>query len=445
MPVSVERMGDNDFSVPLRTDTPYSVLKAIDLDTYAFSRIVITPGWFPVGTISTANLIAIARFVGIYLDQTDDGFNIDGAGLEWLLGGENDGGELDVADGDPEGPHDLEAMIDALVLPTNGLTKGSVSSDSNTRTVNTKRGTTRRQYLDTFCAIFQNGGSTPSTTPYEYRINNAGTVDVDIRSNLYSTTPSVILTEQGGSDGVLTGLRADLGLPDKSARDYRSKVYANWDDASALGSTTNAGKSTWVDIAGSALDYWSMVDYNPRKDFRERPNKWSVRVAANHYAMWVVASTQQATQFAVKSANDVNSIYFDVTADLDVYDVGRHIWPGDACYAYSLKKFFTDTNNQIYYRGRAISPKNLRVEALQFPIQRGMGVYMIRSDGAGGFLPAYDLTRYVAFEDDPATLQLGTRSRLLPRGARPHHLNYAAIRRHARQSYIGAAYAQAVR
>jgi hypothetical protein len=202
MPINETVMDNPDWSVALKPDTPEAVLRAVDVRTYAFASIVVTPGHFGPGEVSDANLLSSARFVGRYLAMSDGRLTLEGDGLIGWLGDENDGGRLYVGTDTTGGPFNLADQLDARIFTSsaNGLTRGSTDALATTRTIKIEGGTTPRQFLDTICAAYH-------TTDFEWRVNPGGSIDVDDRTALYptTTTPTAIITRDGGRDANLAG------------------------------------------------------------------------------------------------------------------------------------------------------------------------------------------------------------------------------------------------
>lgn len=430
MPYTVEHMDTGDWSVGLQPDTPRSVLDAIDIRTRAFASIVITPLHHNTADLSVASIVGLARYVGVYLEQTDQRLNLGGSGLVWWLG-EDDNGAMISTDG-TFGTVDIEDLFDNNVIGTGsvfsgGLTKGTVTSTATTRQLKYESGTTRRQLLDTMCAAYDDPN-------YEWRVNVTGTVDVNTTATLFptATTPTLVFTQEGGRDGAVTGLRAELDIDSIDVTDYRTNIVVDWNDGTNNGSYTNTPTSTWVDFAGATPVLRTVMDWRPKVPFREKPNK-SLRANASRYAAWVINSLTQANNVAKQAAVASSSYDIEVTAEVDEYDAGRFVTAGDYVYVYDLGLDLTDTANEVYYRGSAIHPTKLRCHRVTAPIQEGMGVYLRYWDGAAFAL--YDLTQYVAFEEDTTTIEVGSRRRRFSTRGRPKRFNRARLRRQARHQY----------
>lgn len=423
MPYEVTLMDDQEWSIGLNADTPRSILDAIDVRTYGYALLVLTPQWFHPDDVDPFD---VAHYVGVYLGQTDNRLNMTGRGLEVLLGYDNDGGDMYTGADGTTGLLDLEAQLDARVFPfANGLTKGTVNSDSTTRNMAIKRGTTRRQWLDTICAAY------PSN--WEWRINPDGTIDVNTAGTLFDnyTTPTVVLTDQGGRDGAVTGLAADLNVDDIDVSEARSAVVVAWNETVGdQGSASNTLPSGWDGYDGTGIVQRTLIDYSPKRPFRERPRK-SIRYNAGQYAAWALNNTTQATRLATRHANKTDTYDILVTAEIDEYHPTRFLTAGDRVYVYDLDLGLVDTGTEVYYRGAAIHPDTLRVQRMTCPVQEGMGVYLYQG---GGTLLA-DLTRYFEPEEEPTVIEAGTRAAFTRAKPRPRRFNRKLFLKRQRQTY----------
>lgn len=441
MPITVEHQEQGDWTVSLVADTPQAVLDAIDVRTYAYASIVVTAAHYGTSDLADATFLDAARYTGVYLGQSDDRRNLEGAGLIWWLGDDSDGGDLYTGNSGTSGALDLEAQLDARIFTSlaNGLTKGTVDTLATTRDINIKMGTTRRQFLDTICALYPSG-------PYEWRVNGDGSVDVNQAADLWATvtTPTTALAPEGGRDGAISSVRADLTISGVSVEDYRTDIFANWDGTSANhGSATNTPPSGWVDFAGGAPDLTTLINYQPRVPFRERPNR-SLAYNADAFAADALSSTTQATALATRHAANVGSYNLDLDADIDEYDPWRFdLTPGNNVYVYDpALGLYNTSGDEVYYRGEVIHPTEARVRSMTTPIQDGYGVYLRYWSGAA--FSYYDLTPFVEFEDDVTTLELGSRRRLHRKNVRPRRINRQRFLRRQRQYYRAAVYASTV-
>jgi hypothetical protein len=146
----------------------------------------------------------------------------------------------------------------------------------------------------------------------------------------------------------------------------------------------------------------------------------------------------QANNVATRAANRVNSYAVEVKADIDEYDPWRFFQVGDSVWVYDQELGLTDSANEVYYRGVAIRPQKLRVQAMTSPIRQGYGVYLRYWTGAA--FAYYDLSPYVEYEEGPVTLELGTRDRFHRKNARPQRINRRSYRQQFRDHYRLARY-----
>lgn len=443
MGITVEHQEEGSFSVPLLPELPRSVQTAIDIRTYAFAQVIVTPEWIRPGDVTDTELRGMARYCGLYYQQSDNLLNLEGPGLRRLLGTDNDAGDMYGGVDTTSANLNFADQLDARIFTShaNGLTRGSTNALATLRTIKIPGNVTRLTLMETIMAIYD-------TTPFEDRINPDGTVDFDTQATLYptTTTPTVILTAEGGRDGTVTGLHADLDLGTIDVDDVRSRIEARWNETTPgtnNGIANNTLPSTYVDYAGGAIDHVSVIDFNPRKQFRERPNK-SDRYNGARYGAYYVNTLTQANNLATRHANQTAAYSLEVTADVDEYDPWRFVKVGDSVWCYDLDLNLVDTANEVYYRGSAIHPQKLRVQAMTTPIVEGYGVYLRRSDGAGGFLTPYDLTPFVDFEEGDTTFELGTHKRFHRANARPRRFNRRRIRRQQRRLYVLGKYLQKV-
>lgn len=437
MPFTRERMGADDFQVALRPETPQEIIDLANVNVNGTAHVVITPGDHLPGTIADADLLDQAMFVGVLLENTDGGYNLEGDGLHWYLGDDTDGGDCYTGADTDSGPLDLEAQLDAVVFNrSNGLTKGSVNSASGTKTIELTDGTTALALLRQCCRTYAN-------PDYEYRINTDGTVDVNTAANLFTTTPEIILSPDGGRDGETPGLAAVLTVPDRSIRDFRTHLEVNWNNGTNNGTSSPgvpAGKN-FVGFDGTDLVYRSSVQKSPKRSFRENPRRGD-RFNAGRYSSWGVKSQTDAANMAASLASQAAIAWFDTQADIDEYDPFRFVEPGDYVWAHDFELGLLDTANEVYHGGIAVHPKKERVEAMNCPILPGYGVYLRVWDGAA--FDWYRITPWVAAEDGPTTLELGVRNNLRRSKARPDRFNRRRYRRLYRDFFLLSKYLEKV-
>ena len=86
MSVTERVMAAGDRSITLSSETPRKLLEAINVEAIGFSTLVILPAHLDVRAHTDADLLALARYTGIYRRQ--EGLTLSGAGLPTLMGDE---------------------------------------------------------------------------------------------------------------------------------------------------------------------------------------------------------------------------------------------------------------------------------------------------------------------------------------------------------------------
>lgn len=92
MSVTERVMAAGDWSITLSSETPRKLLEAINVEAVGFSALVILPAHLDVRAHTDADLLALARYTGIYRRQ--EGLTLSGAGLPTLMGDEDGKGDV---------------------------------------------------------------------------------------------------------------------------------------------------------------------------------------------------------------------------------------------------------------------------------------------------------------------------------------------------------------
>lgn len=398
-----ELEADGYFEVPLADSMPAWLLDDLALEDWLWATVVVTDGHWPVGVLSDANLLAQARYSGVYLGQGQDRQSLTGKGLSWWFGQDGDAGDLFVSAKFQTNLRSFSVLLANQVWNrSNGLTAGTIDATATTFRITIENGDSPREILDTLCAAAPGG-------PYWWRVNPDGTVDAAPAATLWpsATTPTVILGLDGGRDGGITGLDADLDVRGFDGEKLRSEVQVNWNNGVLNGVSRPSLPGTYKAFDGSKPWVRHMMGWQPRR--REPPReRW------RKHATWTIQSYAQAQKVAAREANERTSIRTEVTVQLpDLTDPWRFdLTPGDHVWLHDPDAGLWSAANQVHYRGQNRHPVKARIDRLSTPITEGMGVYLRR--WRSGVVEYLDLTPWVAYEDGPVQLDFGTRDRFAP-------------------------------
>jgi hypothetical protein len=112
--------------------------------------------------------------------------------------------------------------------------------------------------------------------------------------------------------------------------------------------------------------------------------------------------------------NDLRKSYSLSTSEWGVIfgDVKR-LEPGDYIWVYDPRPdaALYDVANEITFHGETLMPVSMRLEAITWPVQEGMGVYFRYWDGAA--FTTVDLSNHVVYETGDSTLDVGAAQRRL--------------------------------
>lgn len=417
MSLRLAHLGTGDFDIPLNPDTPRSRLDDYDIrdDTgkgsRAFSRVLVIPQRIDPTATTLATLEALAIYAGVLTGHGPSRQSLTGMGLPYLLG-EDNGGALWNTTGTTNVGRTAQQHVDDWIVsaPNNGITRGDVNASATTFTLKVVQGMTRRQLLAGLCA----------RRTYEWRINPDCTLDIDTAANLFASG-QVLLVDEGGPDGAITGLTADLSLDNIDVLGVVSEQYVDWEDnGGTMGSATNTLSADWDAPDGDPIVWrgYDTVGSKGRLRDPERIDQVTAYINQNQTA----ASNSAATIAARKSTYRLT-----VTAEVDVHNPLGYLRPGDTAYVYDQRLGIYNTANQLTYRGRAVFPSSLRVVEMDVPIRPEYTVLIVT--GGGDII---DVTRDVEPEDRQCVITLGTRRRYTRRPPKPRATNRRKNRQLAR-------------
>lgn len=363
-------MKPGSFSVRLREDYPWSAGNAVDM----LDHLVITPTRLdPISGFSDANILANAIYTGVITRKPSPRI-FEGYGLAWWLGTPNGAGDLFEATS--EQTQTMSAWVSAILAYSNGLTAGTLTNTGLSSLTGAPSWCTPREALDW---VMRALGA-------EYRVNHDGTVDAAKSPDLFaSASPTAVITRhEEGQDGDHRGLEGSLIVTAKDVDQYATSVVVVGQGAGATVVTESAVGST---------SYKTFANGTPvLARFANAPSE----------------ASSPAASVAAAMLGQWNQVRRELSLTSRTHTVTRFVTPGDYVWVFDQLAELTDAANQIVYRGEVISPIKLRVYALTWPVQSGMGVYARRS----GATPTYtDLTDFVEWETGEVVWDVGAAPR----------------------------------
>ena len=377
--ISERLMGVGSWEVKLSPDTPHALRRSIA----KFDQIVVTPAWSGNANMTRAELLGQARYRGPLFGWTDERTVLSGEGIASYLG---DGGNIGAANVYSSATPRLITQWLSLFETDghlNGLTAGTAygsplatwpdSGSSGELSYST------RQMIETLGDALDG---------VEYKVNVDGTIDTGLPGTaLFRTSPNVLISRLpfGALASDVNGFTVLEWSVAKDYQEYLNYVRAYGD--SVAGAASNLGGEGAKDSAGT------------------NAIRRKVNVPAPGASV-----TADATNFAAGYLDRFENVRTLVQAMIDVYDPRFFMEPGDYIYVYDDIDVISDTSNQVAFSGETIHPKKHRLMGLDWPIEHGMGVYLLKSDASAD--PLYhDLTHYVQYDPPGVTLEIGARTR----------------------------------
>lgn len=377
--------GTGSWDLELLPNTPRSILNRLHYneDTGAlgwFGHLIVTPTWVPAGATSTANLLAMSIYTGVYQGRANVGTRMRGYGLASWLGTSD--GMTDVTESSGSFTKTVDNWIDDHVLTDtgsklNGITKGDVSASATTYERAIALGITRMEILRRIC----------DRAEMEWRINHDASLDVDTEANLYasSAAPTLVLdAETGGRDFNLNGVYSVFS-DEADVERFVTDEIVEADDGNAYGWHEDP---PFYDLQGELI---------LRQHYTSDPSTP------------FGAAASLAADLLVRYSNPVGRRRFTVQCP-DLYDARAFVEPGDTVFVNHPELDLWAESNQTSFRGAPIHPVPVRVYGLRQPSRHGFGYYFRDSDSAGTVI---DLTEYVKTDESPVVLEVGAVRRSL--------------------------------
>lgn len=381
MSVTEQLMGWGAWSITLKDDTtPGSVWDILDPSVNAYGHILITSARVDPAS-GDAAMLSMAKYAGIYRGNMARN-QIGGIGLVGWLGDEDDKGDIAETPVTGTGGGGFDDWINDI-LPAS-ISAGTIDVIAGTLTESMQY-MSPRQMLARVMDYF--GGV--------YRVNPDFTLDAGEESDLFDTTPTVLLKyNASGPDLGLRGIRASKIDLARDLEDYTTRVVMLAEGsgtAIAVGSA-NIGSVPFKDGLGNNVVFKRLIN--------------APDVSSGN------ANTLAAAQLG--RFNDLRKSYSLSTDEWGVIfgDVKR-LEPGDHIWVYDPRPdaALYDPANEINYQGETLMPVAMRLEAITWPVQEGMGVYFRYWNGSG--FSYLDLSNHVVYETGDTTLDVGAAQRRL--------------------------------
>jgi hypothetical protein len=384
-------MGWGSWSITLKGEpddtTPGSIWEVLDPAVNAYGHVLITPVRVDPEAVGDAGMLSVAKYAGIYRGNASRN-QIGGIGLVGWLGDEDDKGDI-AETAKTGGAGSFANWIDDVI--PDALTVGTVTAIAGTLTESMKYMSPRAmlaRVMDYFGGV--------------YRVNPDFTLDAGTEANLFDTTPTVLLKyNASGPDGLIRGIRASKIDLSRDLEDYTTRVVMLAEgsgSAVAVGAANISPATSFVDGLGNAVVFKRLIN--------------APDVSSGN------ANTLAAAQLG--RFNDLRKSYSLSTSEWGVIfgDVKR-LEPGDYIWVYDPRPdaALYDVTNEITFHGETLMPVSMRLEAITWPIQEGMGVYFRYWNGTA--FTTVDLSNHVVYETGESTLDVGASQRKLTTDATP--------------------------
>lgn len=411
MSVTEVLMGAGSWGLNWRTDKqgrptiPFSIRSQI----LPNDHIVIGPRGLVETLDNHADRLAAVKAARGYRGRivAYDDTTLSGHGLASWLGyptGEGPWSDARIRNASATSPSDW--ITDVLGSGVNGITKGTVSGGTSFAG--------RTSPLANYLSIVQ---WVAERTDTEWYINADGTLDMAGSTTLFptpsATDATVITRKASGDEGGLSGVEAvELSRPRDSSNVFSRAVVLHSATAKQIKyatSTQTPEGVRWKDAAGNTPEDWSVALVAPRE------------------------GADVADAFADRAVARGSVVPSEVRLTSRTHNVTAEVRPGDRVYVYDLDAGLTNSANQITWQGEVITPLQMRVNALTWPITADMGVYLVL-DGDDW----YDVSEYVQYEEPFVAWEVTVSGRKTNRAPISEDLVvFGPNARQARQALIG--------
>lgn len=379
MTVTDRKMALGEWQIGLIPNTPRIILDQLDVRQpgVGFSNIVITPTRLDPLVLASADLLAVAAYVGVYRGQPDD-LTLEGCGVNWYLGDEDGKGPAYNTGVSTAGG--TFAQWAAALKPA-WMTAGVVSTISGTFS-KVYPATNLLTPLQDVCNAF---GA-------EWRVNTSLKFDIGLPADLFNmASPRAVMVRDKEDSGRDLGLEGILGAltSERDLDDWTRRIdFITGSSASPVVTVADGGVAA-LDVPyragnGSALPVDRIIEAF------DTPSGSETSLAAAQYGRF-------------------NSAHQELTLSSSMYDVSKSFNVGDNIYVYDRARGIFDLTNPVIYRGVTIYPEIIRCVGLTWPVREGMGVYSRQwVKGVSSWTEKWiDLSNYIAWETGDTTVEVG--------------------------------------
>lgn len=370
-------MANGDFSLKYTADAGNWLPDRV----VGFGTIVVTNARVNLTNVSWSTLVKNALYVGV-VDTVDlKTRSIGGQGVACLLGDSERGPQISTAI--TKTAANLDTWLTDIIpggAPSNGITKGAVTSPATTVT-DSLQYITRRAAMEKICtAVGAEWKVVPNTSTGAIEVQ-AGTA-----ANLFAdyTSPRTIVVAGGATRdaGIRSGRAIDISNT-VDVEDYVTSVTAIGRGDGGAEVQVSTGPTVFYGPFGHALDMSVVID---------APEVKRGQTAA-------FAASELAKRSSLKNTTKLST---------DTYNLPADVRPGDRIAIYDPDRGLYDSANSFLYAGRQYAPLFARVVGWQWPVREGMGVYYRLPQNSDVIL---DLSEVIEAENGPASAEIGAWSR----------------------------------
>lgn len=375
-------MATGDWSVTLRDDTPWRVTDLCDPDQVGYASLVVAPVRIPDGAATAARVWSSGMYSGVLRRQSQR-LVLSGPGTVWWAGGEDGSGDWEWTWTDAAVTFSAAvASLSARYLAVFGVPVPFRSwtvpggTIAGTRSPTSTSGTLR-QKMDYLVSLW---------TDVQWRSDGRGGIEFADQYGLYGLFgplgPSFAAAMLGPfADGI------EAGFPGFNARTTAAKHLEQY--ATAIG-VENGGAATYATLTTSYR--------NPVGDLaRVTRHLSSPQTVAGDLASVAAAELDLVDTFAWSVDVSIVSAY----APADTIKCGAQVWLAD-----DAQGLFGLPADRFFWRGELVCPVLARVVGHQWPIEDGMGVYLLWQTGASS-TTVIDLSDWVEWEPPGSRMTVG--------------------------------------